>query len=70
MLSWLGRMSFGLYLVHFPFILLLRNPILSLSIIMPVKVIFLYGMVLGISVGICFIISYFPKAGRLLLYDR
>lgn len=69
-LSWLGRMSFGLYLVHFPFILLLRNPILSLSIIMPVKVILLYGMVLGISVGICLIISYFPKVGRLLLYDR
>ena len=37
---------------------------------MPVKVILLYGMVLGISVGICLIISYFPKVGRLLLYDR
>ena len=68
--SWLGRMSFGLYLVHFPFILLLRNPISSFPIIMPVKVIFLYGMVIGISAGICFFISRFPKAGRLLLYDR
>lgn len=64
--SWLGRKSFGLYLVHFPFILLLRNPISSFSIIMPVKVILLYGMVLGIGVGICLVISYFPKVGRLL----
>lgn len=37
---------------------------------MPVKVILLYGMVLGISVGICLIISYFLKVGRLILYDR
>ena len=67
---WLSLNSFGIYLVHFPFIMLLRKVLIPLSVPMPGKVILLWVSVLIISCVICKIINLSPRLGRLLLYSR
>ena len=67
---WLSRNSFGIYLIHYPILLLLKNIILQMSCMMPVKVIFLWIIVLGVSCCFCYVINISPKLSRLLLYNR
>lgn len=68
--TWISKNSFGIYLIHFPFIMLLRDLIKTISVIMPIKVILLWSLVLIISSIICYIINIFPKISKLLLYNR
>ena len=69
-LSWLSQYSFGLYLVHFPLIKLGAGWLKTISLLMPLKVIFLF---IGVSIGsmaLCYIIGKSSKLGRWLLYNR
>ena len=67
---WISLNSFGIYLVHFPFIMLLRKVLIPLGIPMPAKVVLLWMSVLIISCVLCKIINLSPRLGRLLLYSR
>lgn len=68
--NWLSRNSFGIYLVHFPFIILLEKWMRSLPLMMPVKVAAFGLLILCISMIICWIIDHFPKMSKILLYNR
>lgn len=68
--TWLSRNSFGIYLIHFPLIMVLQEWAKSLPLIMPVKVMLLCGIVLAISILICRGINHFPRLSKLLLYNR
>ena len=68
--NWLSRNSFGIYLVHYPFIMLLSNLLKRLPTIMPLKVALLWLIVLAISVIICWGIDHFPRLSKILLYNR
>lgn len=68
--SWLSRNSFGIYLVHFPFIMLLEKWMKGLPLMMPIKVILLWGIVLAISICICWTVGHFSRLSKVLLYSR
>ena len=68
--TWISKNSFGMYLVHFPMIILLKEPLKNLPCAMPFKVLMMWVFVLGISIVICRGINYFPKLSRIVLYSR
>lgn len=68
--TWLSRYSFGIYLVHFPLIMLGAKWLKVMPFKMPVKVGALWIAVLLVSSIMCAIISKIPKMSKLLLYDR
>ena len=68
--NWISRNSFGIYLVHFPFIMLLRNVLKDFAIMLPLKVIILWALALIIGFAICFFINKNAKMSRYLLYNR
>ena len=69
-LCWLSRNSFGIYLLHFPALMLIRKILLFLPWMMPTKVMILWLAVLFISCVLCWIIDHFPRLARILLYNR
>lgn len=68
--SWLSQYSFGIYLVHFPLIMLGAKWLQGMPFKMPVKVGILWVGVLLISSIICLGISRHARTSRLFLYDR
>ena len=68
--NWISRNSFGIYLVHFPFIILLRNVLKDFAIMLPFKVVILWALALIISSVICVFINKNAKMSRYLLYNR
>ena len=68
--NWISRNSFGIYLIHFPFCMLISRKLAGVHILMPVKVIILWSCILAISIIICLIVNRFPKLSRILLYNR
>ena len=68
--NWISRNSFGIYLIHFPFVMLLRDFFKELHIIMPLKVMILWILVLIISFMACIVISKHSKLSKILLYNR
>lgn len=69
-LYWLSRNSFGIYLFHFPALMLIRKILLVLPWMMPAKVMVLWLSVLFVSCVLCWIIDHFPRLARILLYNR
>ncbi|WP_296954745.1 acyltransferase [uncultured Dialister sp.] len=68
--NWLSRNSFGIYLIHFPFCMLISRKLTAVHMLMPLKVILLWCCILAISVIICLVVDRFPKISRILLYNR
>lgn len=68
--NWIARNSFGIYLVHFPFIMIFRAILREIPIMLPIKVILLWGISLLISLSICYIITKNHRLSNLLLYNR
>ena len=69
-LQWLSINSFGLYLIHFPFIMIFSGILKHIPLMLPFKVLLLWCMVLSASCFICHEINKRPSLSRLLLYKR
>ncbi len=69
-LTWLSRQSFGLYLIHFPLIMLGAEWIKTIPLLMPLKVMLLFVSVLIGSMAFCYVISKSHQLGKWLLYNR
>lgn len=65
----LGKCSFGVYLVHFP-LLMLVNRYLPLQGILPVRVLYLFAVGLVLSYGIVFSFSKIKKIRTILFYIK
>lgn len=68
--NWLSRNSFGIYMIHFPVLMLIKKWLNCLQIILPIKVIILFAFVLITSSIFCWSINHFPRLSKILLYDR
>lgn len=68
--TWISINSFGIYFLHYPVILLLEKWMKELPIMMPLKVVFLWGIALTFSFIGCWLIGYFPKVSKILMYNR
>ncbi|QTE67051.1 acyltransferase [Clostridiales bacterium] len=69
-LHWLSSYAFAVYLIHFPFKLLLLDFVMNMSYPKTIKVLIMWGLLLIISLPIAFIISLIPKCGNYLLYRK
>ncbi|WP_440249518.1 acyltransferase [Dialister succinatiphilus] len=67
---WISKNSFGIYLVHYPVLMLLKPIIAGISLIMPIKVCLLWTVVIVISVITCRVIDCSTKLGQILLYNK
>lgn len=67
---WISKNSFGIYLVHYPVLMLLKPIIAGISLIMPIKVCPLWTVVIVISVITCRVIDCSTKLGKILLYNK
>lgn len=68
--DWLSRNSFGIYLIHFPFCMLISRGMGHVHLLMPFKVVILWCSMLIISALLCLVVDRFPKLGKILLYNR
>lgn len=69
-IRWLASYAFGIYLVHFPFKLLLLDPIMKMESSKECEVLLLWGLLMAIGFIVSIIISSIPKMGNYLLYRR
>ena len=63
-LCWLSRNSFGIYLLHFPALMLIRKILLVLPWMMPAKVMILWLAVLFVSCVLRRIINNIRRAAK------
>ena len=70
LLHWLSSYAFAIYLIHFPFKLLLLDSVMNISCPKPIQVFILWGLLLVISLPVAIIISLIPKCGNYLLYRK
>lgn len=69
-LQWISSYAFGIYLIHFPFKLLLLDWIIALPYSKKLQVMIMWGVLFGISSLLTMIISTIPKVGNYLLYRK
>ena len=69
-LHWLSSYAFAIYLIHFPFKLLLLDSVMNMSCPKSIQVLILWGLLLAVSLPVAIIISLIPKCGNYLLYRK
>ena len=69
-IRFLSGHAFGIYLIHYLFILILAPVIRPLSVMLPVRVFLLWLAVLLLSCLLSLLISRIPRCGRFLLYMK
>lgn len=69
-LKWISSYAFGIYLIHFPFKLLLLDWIMGFSCSKETQVMIMWGMMLGVGFLLAMVISMIPKVGNYLLYRK
>lgn len=69
-LKWLSGYAFGVYLIHFPFKLILLEWVLGLTNSREIKVVIMWGMLLIIGFVTALLISLIPRIGNYLIYRK
>lgn len=70
LLHWLSSYAFAVYLIHFPFKLLLLDYVMNMTCLKAVQVFIMWGLLLIISLHVAIIVSLIPKCGNYLLYRK
>lgn len=65
-LTWISKNSFGIYLIHFPILLLLKRLLSNIFFMLPMKVLLLWVLVLFISFVLCALIDQSTKLSNIM----